>query len=138
ITAAYSGRRVFNASSRKRSGSRSPPFASSIISFATAIARGSLRSVSFNARSVSSYAATRIFTSSGLKAPSYSRRKRIGTAGSSYLPAGRTHPVAEFSRAKRWRVDIEPLLDQASDLIACVDHVPNYPAKHADALVSEH
>jgi hypothetical protein len=52
--------------------------------------------------------------------------------------AKRTHPVAQFSRAERRRLDVEPLLHQASDLIARVDHITDYPAKHADALVREH
>jgi hypothetical protein len=44
------------------------------------------------------------------------------------------HPVAEFSRTEWRRVDAEALLHQTPDLIVCVDHIPDDPAKHADAL----
>jgi hypothetical protein len=71
-----------NAEAHSRSGSRSPCFASSIISLATAIAAGSLRSTNPSLPNAASKAADILAMSSGPNEWSCSRNGRIGTVGS--------------------------------------------------------
>jgi hypothetical protein len=73
------------APSRRRSGSRSPWDANSMIRLATHSATGSVRSTSFSSRSAASKAVDRTAISSGPNAPLFSSRL-IGTTRS--LPQG--------------------------------------------------
>jgi hypothetical protein len=81
-------RRIFAARSANLLGSRSPPLASSMISFATVKVIGSLRSTKPSLRSTASYAVTSFAMSSGSNTEPYSlsTSDRIGTSNPRIAP----------------------------------------------------
>ena len=102
----------FTAPSRRRSGSRSPWDANSMIRLATHSATGSVRSTSFSSRSAASKAVDRTAISSGPNAPLFSSRL-IGATRSlpqGYLrspsPAARLW-CAQRSTAPHWATQVK-------------------------------